>query len=268
MRSLVGLLTIELYDPPRRMEIAEQALVGLESINPPMKMLHEWIAADEPEDEPGWYQHSLMGLVIPFTLPSEWHHAKIYEQESQVLNRRLWETLNKIRQWQSGTKQRFLMKAPEHLFGLPDLAKNHPDASLITVSRDEASWYPSALIMTQLFQHMFVDSKVEDTIAFNDRLLCGQRQALQVSQKRKYKALSVEFGSYLFTQTIDVVEKIAKHANLSWDKNIQEKAEEVINKRLGWKTGKAAYDIEKFGLTNESIAERISHICDHLPQIE
>merc|ERR1712045_432858 len=193
--------------------MGEQSLVGLGSINPPMKMLHEWIAADEPEDEPGWFQHSLMGLVIPFTLPTEWHHAKLYEPANQILNQQLWETLNKIRQWQAGKKLRFLMKAPEHLFGFPDVAKAHPDASFVSVSRDEESWYPSQLVITQLNYYMFVDAQVEDSISFTDRLLCGQRNALKVALNGTYEVLPVKFGSYLFKQTIDVVEKVVKHAD-------------------------------------------------------
>ena len=63
---------LELHDPPQRRQVAEAALKGLGGMNPPVKLLHEWIAADEPEDEPGWYQNTVTGVVIPFTIPSEW----------------------------------------------------------------------------------------------------------------------------------------------------------------------------------------------------
>ena len=180
----------------------------------------------------------------------------------------MWKVLNQIRQWEAGKKQRFLMKAPEHLFALPELTKAHPDASVITVSRDEASWYPSSLIMTQLFQYMAVDAQVEDSIAFTDRLLCGQRNALEIAHNGSYDVLPVQFGSYLFTQTFDVVEKVAKHSDLPWDEETQAKAKEVIAKRLSWKKGKVAYNVEDFGLTTEAIAERVKTICDNLPQVE
>ena len=256
---------LELSDPPQRLENAEAALSGLGALNPPMKLLHEWISAEEPEDEPGWYLHSLTGLVVPFQLPSEWHHARIYEPASQERNLRLWETLNKIRQWQAGKKQRFLLKAPEHLFGLPQLVQDHPDASIITVSRDEKSWYPSSLVMTQLSQYMFVDAQVEDTIAFTDRLLCGQRRSLEVAHNGSYDLLPVRFGSYLFEQTFEVVERIANHANLTWDQDTQARANDVITKRLAWKN-KAYYKIDEFGLSRAAISERLKTVCDHLPE--
>eukprot|EP00797_Seminavis_robusta_P008304 Sro1585_g284110.1 Sulfotransferase domain (236) ;mRNA; r:14316-15023 len=234
-----------------------------------MKLLHEWIAPDEPEDEPGWYQYTLMGVVIPFSFPSEWHHAKIYQPESQQLNFRLWETLNKIRQWQAGKKLRFLMKAPEHLFGYPQIAQAYPNATFVSVSRDEESWYPSSLIMTHLFRQMFVHPRVEDTIAFADRLLCGQRQALQVAHNLPNNTiLPVQFGKYLFTQTMDVVEQIAIHADLPWDDDAKTRAQQVIQKRLSWKKEKAFYKLEDFGLSKELVAERVATICDKLPAVD
>ena len=266
---------LEFHDPPIRAKVAEAGLTGLGVMNPPMKLLHEWIAEDEPEDEPGWYQHTtLSGLVIPFTIPSEWHHARIYTRDSQTRNRRFWVTMNKIRQFQAGKgKQRFLLKAPENLFGFTALMKEHPDASVITVSRDEASWYPSSLIMTQLFQQMTVDAKVEDSIAFTDKLLCEQRKSLEIAHSSSAfesdQVIAIKFGKYLFSQTFDVVKKIAKFADLSWDEGMQARAREVIKKRLSWKKEKVLYDLEDFfGVSNMTeqdtlIAERLSSIiCD------
>mmetsp|Transcript_14279 Transcript_14279/g.22022 ORF Transcript_14279/g.22022 Transcript_14279/m.22022 type:complete len:475 (+) Transcript_14279:79-1503(+) len=273
---------IELYDPPRRKEEAELNLKNLGAVNPPMKLLHEWIAADEPEDEPGWYQYTVQGLVIPFTMPSTWHHLKIYEDKSQERNLKLWETLQKIRQWQAGgsnnndtkKKKRFLMKAPEHLFGFPQLYNSHPDATFVTVSREEESWYPSALIMTQLFQQMFVHPRVNETIEFNDILNCGQRRSLQrIKNNSTYgdNVLHIKFGSYLFTQTIEVVQQIAQKANLPWDDATQMQAKQVIAKRLSWKKGKAVYNLQQFGLTKEIIHEKLSQenycsMLDHVYQ--
>ncbi len=253
---------LELHDPPQRVQIAQGALTFLGYMNPPMKLLHEWIGENEPEDEPGWYQHTLQGLVIPFTIPSDWHHSQIYKPESQTRNRRFWVTMNKIRQWQTGKKARFLLKAPEHLFGLPDLVQSHPDASVISVSRDEETWYPSALVMTQLFQYMSVDARVEDTIAFTDKLLCEQRKSLEIAHNGSYNVLPIKFGSYLFTQTFDVVERIAKYADLSWDEETQERARQVIAKRLSWKKEKVLYKLDDFGMTQDSIAERLGSICE------
>jgi len=88
---------LELDDQPTREKEAEMALTALGTINPPMKLLHEWVSADTPEDEPGWFQHTLVGLVVPFSIPSEWHHERIYEAESQRRNRRFWETINNTR---------------------------------------------------------------------------------------------------------------------------------------------------------------------------
>ena len=188
--------------------------------------------------------------------------ARIYRPESQERNLRLWETLNKIRQWQAGTKQRFLLKAPEHLFGLPRLVQDHPDASIISVSRDEASWYPSQLVMAQLWRYMYVDAEVQDAIAFTDRLLCTQRESLEVAHNGTFEVLPVEFGSYLFTQTRDVVERIAKHADLTWDEATQARAADVIAKRLAWKK-KAYYRTDEFGLSRSAISERLGTVCDH-----
>ena len=51
-----------------------------------------------------------------------------------------------------------------------------------------------------------------ESSTLTDRLLCAQRQSLEVAHNGTFEVPSVEFGSYLFTQTRDVVERIAKHA--------------------------------------------------------
>jgi len=130
------------------------------------------------------------------------------------------------------------------------------------VSRDEKSWYESALVITHLFQQMFVDTLVNDTIAFTDRLNCGQRQSLEIAHDDTYSqnVLPIKFGSYLFTQTYDVIDQIAIHADLPWDDKKKERAKEVIKQRLSWK-GKSTYNLDQFGLTKESIAERLGTVC-------
>ena len=137
-----------------------------------------------------------------------------------------------------------------------------PDASIISVSRDEASWYPSQLVMSQLWRYMYVDAEVQDAIAFTDRLLCAQRESLEVAHNGTFEVLPVEFGSYLFTQTRDVVERIAKHADLTWDEATQARAADVIAKRLAWKK-KAYYRTDSFGLSRSAISERLGTVCDH-----
>ena len=77
-----------------------------------------------------------------------------------------------------------------------------------------------------------------------------------------FEVLSVEFGSYLFTQTRDVVERIAKHADLTWDEATQARAADVIAKRLAWKK-KAYYRTDSFGLSRTAISERLGTVCDH-----
>lgn len=254
---------IELDDPPTREREAEVSLNALGAINPPMKLLHEWVSADTPEDEPGWFQHTLTGLVIPFSIPSGWHHSRIYETVSQGRNRQFWETINKIKQHRAGRKLRFLMKAPEHLFGFAELHDAYPDGSFITVSRDEKSWYESALVITHLFQQMFVDANVNDTIAFTDTLNCGQRRALEIAHNGSHNVLSIEFGSYLFTQTYHVVDQIAAHADLAWGEENKARARDVIARRLSWK-GKSVYNLEEFGLTKEGIAKRLDTVCEEI----
>ena len=105
----------------------------------------------------------------------------------------------------------------------------------------------------------------QDTIAFTDRLLCGQRRSLEVAHNGSYDLLPVRFGSYLFEQTFEVVERIANHANLTWDQDTQARANDVITKRLAWKN-KAYYKIDEFGLSRAAISERLKTVCDHLPE--
>ena len=47
--------------------------------------------------------------------------------------------------------------------------------------------------MSQLFQYMAADAKVEDSIAFTVRLLCGQPKALQTAHNGSVAVVPVQF---------------------------------------------------------------------------
>lgn len=75
------------------------SLNALGAIKPMMKLLHEWISADTPEDEPGWFQHTLMGLITQYyNLFDPIGVASLEDGRGREPGeeRRFWETINKL----------------------------------------------------------------------------------------------------------------------------------------------------------------------------
>jgi hypothetical protein len=256
---------VELEDPPKRKETTQVIISLLAYMNSPLKLMHEWITPDDPEEDSGWYMHTGRGLAIPFNIPSLWHSTQMLDHSSHVLNQQYFETILKIKQWKSGKKQRFILKAPEHLFGLPHLDKTYPDAKFVTVFRDEHPCYVSGLVLTHQWQRLFVTPKVEETTQFMDILICNERKALEVAHNGTYNVLKVDFAG-MFTNTFDIVSRFAIHAELPWDAQKQQHAKDVIAQRLSWKKTKAKYELEDFGLSDEKIANRLLRVCDNLPE--
>ena len=259
---------VELPDFPWKEYTAEK-FEQLSVINPPLMLLHEFTTPEDPDEDAGWYKDTMRGIVTPLVMPSMWHHANVYQESSAEMNKNFWEMALKVKQWKSGKRQRFMLKAPEHLLGLPYLSENFPDAKFVTVRRNETNMYKSGIALAHKVQEMFVHPKINETLSFMDLIICHERKALEVASQEKYdsKVMHVRFEDGLFTNTFDIVSKFAEHTNLPWDDAKQEHARIVIAKRLAWKNHRSKYQISDFGFDDEDrITERLSTICEDLPE--
>ena len=258
---------VQLAHKPPRKEFTDETYRVLDAVNPPLGIMHEFTNAEDPEEETGWYMNTMRGIAAAFILPSYWLQLNVLQESSVEMNRNFWETVLKIKQWKAGRKQRFILKAPEHLFGLPYLTEEFPDASFVTVHRNEESMYKSGLAVTHAYRHMFMEPTVSDSIAYQDFLVCNERKALEVSRDEKYdsKVMEVRFEDGLFTNTFEIIAKFAKHAGLPWDEAKQAHARSVIAKRLSWKKHKAKYRMKDFGFEDGGNTERLQTVCDNLP---
>lgn len=263
---------IQLPHKPPRNEETEMVIPMLHALNPPIKLMHEWAKKSDPDEDSSWYYKTMRGVAVPFTLHSFWHHLNIYQESSASMNKNFWEIVLKLKQWKAGSKQRFFLKAPEHLFGLPYLSETFPDAKFVTASRNEVPMYKSGVLITHAWRHMVMQQhprSTNETLAFQDMIVCQQRKALEVAHDQQYesKVMAVHFeNDGLFTNTFDIVARFAKHADLPWDDAKQAHARSVIASRLSWKKHKGQYRISDFGLKDDTaIKDRLATICDDLP---
>merc|ERR1712139_341932 len=85
------------------------------------------------------------------------------DPSSAKLRYRLLKLMMQIKQWQEGP-QRWLLKSPEHLTGVHQLAEAFPDAKVVTIHRNEVSVYKSLLILLHTARSMsFPDLNIEHT---------------------------------------------------------------------------------------------------------
>ena len=239
---------MEVHDPPNRRNKSDAAIKLLHVLVSPLKLLHEHTKTDDPEEDSGWYMNSMRGGTVPFTLISQKLIDMIFKatDSSPLYNHRFLEANLKLKQWEEGKgSQRFLLKAPDHLFGISNLANKFPRAKFVTVFRDEVPMFQSGVTLTYQFQQMFVHSSVKDSVLFMDELICTERKALQTAHIGKYDVMKAPFNR-LFNETFDLTAEFAKHVNLPWDKAKQEHAQAVIEHRLSWKKTKAQYEMYEF----------------------
>jgi len=261
---------VEVNDPPNRKNKSLEAIEGLHAMVSPLKLMHEYTKPNDPEEDSGWYLNSMRGVIVPFILTSQKLMDMTFKAtDSPLYNHRFLEANLKLKQWEEGKgTQRFLLKAPEHLFGISNLAKKFRGAKFVTVFRDEVPMFRSGVSLTYHYQHMFVDPSVDDAVLFTGELICAEREALRKAHNGKYKVMKAPFER-LFSETFELATEFAKHVDLPWDAAKQEHARVVIENRLSWKKTKAKYKMHEFMnniMVQDSKGEEDRKIAAHLDE--
>merc|ERR1712072_1406726 len=143
--------------------------------------MHEVHDLNQPTEEVGWTALAFQGGLLSTVELENPELDFLSVQPSSVRHRyRLLKVMMQIKQWESQRPQRrWVLKSPEHLLGVNELAETFPDAKVVSIDRDNVAVYKSLLLLVHTARSMnspYVN--IEMTKAATDMQICAQRRGL------------------------------------------------------------------------------------------
>lgn len=194
--------------------------------------------------------------VIDAKQYSEWMAMKADHGISYTFHRRFLQHLQSRYR-----RERWVLKAPEHLFYLGALLSEYPDARIVLTHRDLMKVLPSITSMAAALYYLFMDHSVVDPIGIGrtivTRLVHGIRHTMDVRDGlgRPGQFCDVRYAD-LRADPVQTVERIYEHFEIPFTPEAREAMTHYIategKARHGH--GKHKYALSDYGFTEADIA--------------
>lgn len=181
-------------------------------------------------------------------------HAQAYKEHKAQLQ---------ILQWHY-PNDRWLLKSPGHMFGLPELLKTYPDALIIQTHRDLSKVLPSVaslgacvrgMNLTRI-DHHHLGGQILEQMEIGMKIMS---ETIPKLPKRQY--ISIDYND-IVEDPMKVVTNIYEH----FDIELTEKAKSAMAREIARnpkdKKGAHHYSMEQFGFTKEGLNERLGKYLD------
>ncbi len=160
-------------------------------------------------------------------------------------------------------KDRWLLKAPQHLPFIGDIFKVYGDAQLIQTHRNPCDVIPSQASL--VYQMRAVTQESVDTAAIGkeklDRWSWALDRALATRDaipERSKQIADVRFAD-LMSDPLGQVERLYDHFGWDFNADVKKRMEDFMKNNPRDKHGTHRYTLEMFGLTQEEVRQRFSH---------
>jgi hypothetical protein len=245
------------YHSDRRIDAAERQVRWFHRLQPDILPIHQ-VGARLPEECLVITSHSLLSFQFQTT-----HHVPSYQAwlEAQDLcacyawHRRMLQHL----QWRC-RGERWVLKAPAHLFGLPALFATYPDAGVIFTHRDSLEVAGSLASLTTVLRSTFSDAV--DPVAvgneMTERWARGIYRALHdrdAGCARPDQFVDVQYAD-LTRDPIGTVRRIYAHYDVPLTPAAEERMRRFLAENPKDKHGRHVYSLAEFGLDRERESER------------
>lgn len=155
---------------------------------------------------------------------------------------------------------RWVLKAPAHVFGFPALFETYPDAGVVMTHRAPQEVIASLCSLTAVLRGAFSDAVDNDAVGreMSERFAEGMRMALDardsglVPEDRFFDADYRE----LVRDPFGVIRRIYDHFEIEWCPEAEERMRAFLANNPKDKHGKHSYTLEQFGLSPERETER------------
>lgn len=241
----------------RRAEAAARQLRWFHRLNPDIKRMHP-VGARLPEECLIITSHSFLSFQFQTThyVPSYQAWLEAHDlRASYDWHRRFLQHL----QWR-GRGERWILKAPAHLFGLPALFASYPDAGVIFTHRDPTEVAASLASLTTNLRDTFSETVDARTVGpeMTERWARGMYKALDDRDagcgpaKQFYDVRYVD----LMRDPIGTVRALYTYFDLPFTPGAETRMRRFLAENPKDKHGRHAYTLEDFGLDRDRERER------------
>lgn len=243
------------YTSDRRIARAERQVRWFLRLAPDMQRIHP-IGARLPEECLVITSHSFLSFQFQTT-----HHVPSYQawleehdlRASYAWHKRLLQHL----QWRC-TGERWVLKAPAHLFGLEALFATYPDAGVILTHRDPLEVAGSLASLTATLRSTFSDAvdPAEVGAEMTSRWARGMARALRARESGRAapeQFFDVRYAD-LVRDPLGTVRRIYAHFDMRLTEAAEDRMRRFLTANPKDKHGRHRYSLGEFGL--DPVAER------------
>ena len=241
----------------RRIDAAERQLRWFHRLNPDIRKIHP-VGARLPEECQIITSHSFLSFQFQTThaVPSYQGWLEAHDLRAcYASHRRFLQHL----QWRC-PGERWVLKAPPHLFGIEALFATYPDAGVILTHRDPCEVAGSLASLTTVLRSTFSDAV--DPVAvgeeMNARWADGMARALRARDAgcaAPAQFCDVHYGD-LLRDPIGTMRQVYAHYALPFTPTAEERMRRFLAENPKDKHGRHQYSLAQFGLSPEREAER------------
>jgi len=155
---------------------------------------------------------------------------------------------------------RWVLKAPAHVFGFDALFATYPDAGVVMTHRAPGEVIASLCSLTAVLRGAFSDDVDSHAVGqeMTERFAKGMHVALEARDSGRVPAdrfLDVDYRE-LVREPLGVVRKIYDHFGIEWCPEAAERMSDFLAQNPKDKHGKHSYTLEQFGLDRAREEER------------
>jgi sulfotransferase family protein len=165
----------------------------------------------------------------------------------------------------AGPQGRMVLKAPEHMFHLPELLATYPDAIVIQMHRDPARVIPSLISVVAKMQGFYTDTVDVDTIRDLRMSYAGILNDLpdiRAGLDAPRRFIDVQFLD-LMDDPVGTLARVHDEAGLDFSAGSRTAIERYMTANPRGKFGEHRYELSDYGLSLAAIDEAFGPYIDH-----
>jgi hypothetical protein len=234
---------------------------------PSFRVIHE-LGADQPEECINLFANELASIwfLIGFDLPGyfEWLHSSVDQAQLYRSHRQQLQLL------QSAYRcQRWVLKAPAHLFGLDGLLQVYPDARIIQTHREISSCVASVASLFHTMRGAFHDRQSTSALGIEVLELMerwigkAMRVREQSESDQRSEALFVDVAyNELISDPLATVRQIYDQLDINLEPSVEEEMRRFLNRNRQHRNGRHHYSLAQFSIAEADVQRRLSSYID------
>lgn len=237
--------------------LSEQALKAFYARHPEFIKRHE-TKATGPEECFNLIRHSFYSIAWA----NEWYlpgYLRWFIEQDTTDSYRYYKKLLKLLLFRKPGEQ-LLLKCPSHLLHVGPILDVFTDANIVWLHRNPLESVASGLSLLSLFHDTsnWPDEFIELYLVYFKKSLQNARDIEKTGTKQ---LKSVSYRS-LVQDPVNTVREIYQQFDYPWNEQVQQGIQKWLDENPQHKHGKHKYNLEKFGLSEEDITNRLAGYYD------